>query len=226
MTNTKIILSGVAIALLIMSAGCSAFLGGSGPAKQTDTPIQTPEHTQGATEAPATTSEPTEAKSTLVATEESKIETESNSEKELSKAEKFERFDEHMQRIYHELDYNRSAETEAFPENDSYHMTIQMRDTTNRTKTVDDRLDPLWNYYVIVEDYNDDDDSYSDRDHTYIPDTVNVTFTTEDGGVFETTHIKYIWAYKYYTDEWSLRVFMAKYGSTTEEGPAYHEKGR
>jgi hypothetical protein len=225
MINIKTIFSGVAIILLVMSAGCSAFAGGSGPAEETATPTQTPEPTQVATEA-STTTPVMETESTPVATEESKPQTEPDREEDLSKAEKFKRFDEHMQRIYRELDYNRSAETEAFPENDSYHMTIQMRDTTNRTKTVDDRLDPLWNYYAIVEDYNDNDDSYSERDHTYIPDTVNITFVTETGGVFETTYIKYNWAYKYYTDEWSLRVFMGMYGSTTKEGPAYHENGR
>jgi len=222
MTNIKTIFAGVALALLIMSAGCSTFIGGSGPAEETATPTQTPEPMTEITE--TTTPAPTETKNKPVATEEVETKTESATERELSKAEKFEKFDENMQRIYRELDYNRSAETEIFPENDSYHMTIQMRDTTNRSKTVDDRLDPLWNYYVIVEDYNDNDDSYSDRDHTYIPDTVNITFVTEDGGAFETTYIKYNWAYKYYTDEWSLRVFMAKYGSTTKEGPAYHDK--
>jgi hypothetical protein len=222
MTNIKTIFGGVALALLIMSAGCSTFIGGSGPAEETATPTQTPEPMTEITE--TTTPVPTETKNKPVATEEVETKTESATERELSKAEKFEKFDENMQRIYRELDYNRSAETEIFPENDSYHMTIQMRDTTNRSKTVDDRLDPLWNYYVIVEDYNDNDDSYSDRDHTYIPDTVNITFVTEDGGTFEMTYIKYNWAYKYYTDEWSLRVFMAKYGSTTKEGPAYHDK--
>ncbi|NLV13549.1 hypothetical protein [Haloarcula argentinensis] len=224
MTNIKTMFGGVALALLIMSAGCSTFTGGSGPTEETATPTQTPEPMTEITE--TTTPMTTEIKSTPVATEKSKTEIESHSRDELSRTEKFERFDEHMQRIYRELDYNRSAETETFPENDSYHMTIQMRDTTNRSKTVDDRLDPLWNYYVIVEDYNDNDDSYSDRDHTYVPDTVNITFVTEDGGVFETTYIKYNWAYKYYTDEWSIRLFMAKYGSTTKEGPAYHENGR
>ncbi|EMA33549.1 hypothetical protein [Haloarcula japonica] len=223
MSKTKTVIRSVAIALLIISAGCSAFVGGGGPTEETATLSKTPETTSEDTETP--TPVPTEIKSEPVATEEPETETESNNQEELSKAEKFERFDENMQRLYR-ADPNRSAETEVFPENDSYHMKIQMQDTTNRTKTVDDRLDPLWNYYVIVEDYNDNDDSYSERDHTYIPDTVNVTFTTEEGGVFETTHIKYIWAYKYYTDEWSLRIFMAKYGSTTEEGPAYHENGR
>ncbi|AUG48291.1 hypothetical protein BVU17_12440 [Haloarcula taiwanensis] len=224
MTDIKTIFSGIVLALLIMSAGCSTFVGGSGPTQETASPTQTPERITKTTE--TTTSVTTEINSTPVATEKSKVETESPSRDELSKAEKFKKFDQNMQRIYRELDYNRSAKTETFPENNSYHMTIQMRDTTNRSKTVDDRLDPLWNYYVIVEDYNDNDDSYSERDHTYIPDTVNVTFVTEDGGVFETTYIKYNWAYKYYTDEWSIRVLMAKYGSTTEEGPAYHENGR
>jgi len=220
----KTIITSFAIALLIISAGCSAFAGGNGPAEETTTSTQTSEATLENIE--TQTPEPTETEPNLVTTEEPEMETESTTKKELSKAEKFHQFDNNMQRLYRTLDYNRSAETEIFPENDSYHMTIQMRNTTNRTKTVNDRLDPLWNYYVIVEDYNDNDDSYSERDHTYIPDTVNVTFTTEDGGVFETTHIKYIWAYKYYTDEWSLRIFMAKYGSTTQEGPAYHDNWR
>lgn len=224
MSETRTIVGSVAITLLMISAGCSAFAGGSGPAEKTVSPTQTPEPTPEIIE--TQTPEPTETESTLVATEGTETETESTTEGDLSKAEKFEEFDENIQYLYDSDEENRSAEMEAFPDNDSYHITVEMRDTTNFTKTRNDRLNPLWKYYAIVEDYNNNDSHLPERDHTYIPDTVNVTFTTEDGGVFETTHIKYIWAYKYYTDEWSLRVFMAKYGSTTEEGPAYHEKGR
>ncbi|MDT3433423.1 hypothetical protein [Haloarcula sp. 1CSR25-25] len=223
MSKTKTMITSVAIAFFILFAGCSAFAGGSGPAEETTALTQTPEPTPEVSDTP--TPVPTETESKSVATEEPETKTESATEEELSEAEKLEKFDENMQRLYRS-DENRSAETDVFPENDSYHMTIQMRDTTNRTKTVDDRLNPLWKYYVIVDDYNDNDDSYSERDHTYIPDTVNITFVTENGGVFETTYIKYNWAYKYYTDEWSLRVFMGMYGSTTKEGPAYHENGR
>ena len=217
MSNIRTIVSSVAIALLIISAGCSAFEGGSGPVEETATSTQTPETTPEITE--ISTSVATETESEPVAREEPETETESATEGDLSKARKFDKFDEEMEYLSRD---DASVEGEAFPENDSYHLTYEMRDTTNFTKTRDDRLDPLWTYYVIVEEYNNNDE----QDHTYIPDTVNVTFTTEDGGVFETTHIKYIWAYKYYTDEWSLRIFMAKYGSTTEEGPAYHEEGR
>ncbi|MDS0220486.1 hypothetical protein NDI54_03875 [Haloarcula sp. S1AR25-5A] len=217
MSNVRTIIRSVAIALLIISAGCSAFAGGSGPTEEKATSTLTPEPTSEVTETP--TSVATETESDPIDTEEPETETESATEGELSKVKKFEKFDEEMEYLSRD---DASVEGEAFPENDSYHLTYEMRDTTNRTKTVNDRLDPLWTYYVIVEEYNNNDE----QDHTYIPDTVNVTFTTEDGGVFETTHIKYIWAYKYYTDEWSLRIFMAKYGSTTEEGPAYHDNWR
>lgn len=212
MMKTKTLFSTVAIALLIMSAGCSAFAGGSGPAEQTSTPTQTVEATP--TPTPEETATPTPEP----------VVTESDSD-ELTKAEKFEKFDENMQRVYRGT--NRTEyleETEAFPKNDSYHVTIELRDTMNRTKLVNDRYDPLWSYYAIVHDYNDNDNSYPERDHTYIPDTVNVTFVTENGEVFETTHIKYLWAWKYASDEWSMRILMGKYASTSEEGPAYHKK--
>jgi len=224
MSKTSTIIRSIAIALFIISAGCSTFVGGSGPAEETTALTQTPESTPKVTDTP--TPVPPETENTPMATEEFETETESNNEDELSKAEKLKQFDENMQALYDLDDENRSAETDVFSQNDSYHMTVEMRDTTNFTKTRNDRLNPLWKYYAIVEDYNNNDDHLPERDHTYIPDTVNITFTTEDGGVFETTHIKYIWAYKYYTDEWSIRIFMAKYGSTTEEGPAYHENGR
>jgi len=217
MSKTRTIIGSIAIAFFIISAGCSTFVGGSGPAEETTALTQTPEPTPEVTDTSTPVS--TETEKEPAATEELETETEQDSEDALNKVEKFEKFDEEMEYLSRD---DASVDGEAFPENDSYHLTYEMRETTNFTKTRDDRLDPLWTYYVIVEKYNNNDE----QDHTYIPDTVNVTFTTEDGGVFETTHIKYIWAYKYYTDEWSLRVFMAKYGSTTEEGPAYHEKGR
>lgn len=217
MSKIRTIISSVAIALLIISAGCSAFAGGSGPSEGTTTPTQTLEPTPDNTETPTPVATETESKPST--TEEFETETEFITEEELSKAEKFEKFDEEMEFLSRD---DASIEGEAFPENDSYHLTYEMRDTTNFTKTRDDRLDPLWTYYVIVEKYNKNDE----QDHTYIPDTVNITFVTENGGVFETTYIKYNWAYKYYTDEWSLRVFMGMYGSTTKEGPAYHENGR
>ena len=217
MSKISTTLSSVVIALLIISAGCSAFAGGSGPPEETSTPTQTLEPTPDNTETPTTVA--TETASVPIATEEPETETESTTEEEPSRAEKFEEFDEEMEFLSRD---DTSVEGEAFPENDSYHLTYELRETTNFTKTRDDRLDPLWTYYVIVEKYNDN----NKQDHTYVPDTVNITFVTEDGAVFETTYIKYNWAYKYYTDEWSLRVFMGTYGSTTKEGPAYHEKGR
>ncbi|RLM97589.1 hypothetical protein [Haloarcula sp. Atlit-7R] len=224
MSNIRNIAISAAFVLLIISVGCSAFVDGDRQADDTYTSAQTPVATPEDTE--TTTPVPTEAKNTPVATEVPETETESITRDDLSKAQKFEKFDENMQYLYNADEKNRSAEMEAFPANDSYHLTVEMRDTTNFTKTRNDRLNPLWKYYAIVEDYNNDDDHFPKRDHTYIPDTVNVTFVTEDGGVFETTYIKYNWAYKYYTDDWSIRVLMAKYGSTTEEGPAYHENGR
>jgi hypothetical protein len=216
--KTKTFFSTVAIALLIMSAGCLGITGGSGPAEQTSTPAQTPEATPEATATPESTPEPV---ATLTP---EPVVTESGSD-ELTKAEKFEKFDENIYRLYRGT--NRSEyleETKAFAENDTYHLTVEMRDTTNRSKTVDDRTDPLWKYYVIVEDYNNNDNHLPERDHTYIPDTVNVTFVTEDGEVFQTYYVKYTWAWKHSTGDWSLRVLLGKYGSTEEEGPAYHEK--
>jgi len=213
MMKTKTLFSTVAIALLVMSAGCSAFAGGSGPAEQTSTPTQTVEATP--TPTPEETATPTPEP----------VVTESDSD-ELTKAEKFEKFDESIHRSYRlsNRSVERLKETKAFPENDTYHLTVEMRDTTNRTKTVDDRTDPLWDYYAVVANYNDNDNSYPERDHTYIPDRYNVTFVTEDGEVFETYYVKYIWVWKYHNDEWSTRVVLGKYGSTVEEGPGYHDK--
>lgn len=216
----KTLFSTVAIALLIMSAGCSGFVGESGPAEQTSTPTQTVEATS---EAPATSTP--EATPEAIATPTSKsVVTESDND-ELRKVEKFEKFDENVHSLYQAT--NRSEylkRTKEFPENDTYHLTVEMRDTTNRTKTVNDRTDPLWSYYAIVEDYNNDDDHFQERDHTYIPNRVNVTLVTEDGEVFETFHIKYIWAWNYSTGDWSTRVILGKYGSTREKGPGYHNK--
>jgi len=144
---------------------------------------------------------------------------------ELTKAEKFEKFDDNIRYLYRAS--NRSGdlkETKAFPENDTYHLTVEMRDTTNRTKTVNDRSDPLWKYHAIVEDYNNNDNHLPERDHTYIPDRFNITFVTEDGEVFETYYIKYTWVWQYTTGEWSMRVLLGKYGSTVEEGPGYHDE--
>jgi hypothetical protein len=195
-----------------MSAGCSAFAGGSGPAEQTSTPTQTVE----ATPTPTPEETATPAPEPVV--------TESDSD-ELTKAEKFEKFDENIHRLYRlSGSEERVKETKAFPENDTYHLTVEMRDTTNRTKTVDDRTDPLWKYYAIVADYNNNDNSYPERDHTYVPDRFNVTFVTEDGEVFETFHVKYVWVWNYHNDEWSTRLVLGKYGSTVEEGPGYHDK--
>ncbi|MHC3378784.1 hypothetical protein [Haloarcula sp. H-GB5] len=224
MLDTNTSYSAVAIALLIMSAGCSGFVGGSGPTEQTaaptQTPAATPEPTPKATE--TLTSEPT-----AEATESSNaepIETESDRE-ELTKTEKFAEFDEDMHRMYRIT--NRSGvleETETFPENDTYHVTVNMRDTTNRTKTVTDRRDPLLNYYALVANYNENTRGFDEEDHTYIPDTVNVTFVTEDGEMFETRYIKYVWAWKYSTGDWSMTVYAGKYAGTVKKGPGYHEK--
>ncbi|MFU1780022.1 hypothetical protein ACM16X_01440 [Haloarcula japonica] len=217
MSEIRTVISSVVIALLIISAGCSAFAEDSGPPEDPTTSTPTPEPTPDDTHTPTTVA--TETEGMPISTEEPETETEPTTEEELNRAEKFEKFDEEMEFLSRD---DASVEGEAFPENNSYHLTYEMRETTNFTKTRDDRLDPLWTYYIIVEEYNNNDK----QDHTYIPDTVNITFVTEDGGVFETTYIKYNWAYKYYTDEWSIRLFMAKYGSTTKEGPAYHENGR
>jgi hypothetical protein len=220
MMKTKTFFSIVAIALLIMSAGCSGITGVGGPAEQTSTPTQTPEATPEATVTPTPESTP---EPTATPTPEPVV-TESDSD-ELTKVEKFEKFDENMRRLYRETGRSeRLKRTKAFPENDTYHLTVEMRDTTNRSKTVNDRTDPLWDYYAIVEDYNDNDNSYSERDHTYIPDRFNITFITEDGEVFQTYYIKYTWAWNHSTGDWSLRVLLGKYGSTEEEGPAYHEE--
>jgi hypothetical protein len=220
MIKTKTLFSTVAIALLIMSAGCSGLSGGSGPAEQTSTPeatpTATPEATPTATATPEATPEATETPTP------EPVVTESDND-ELTKAEKFEKFDDNMRRLYLGRDRNLKG-TKAFPENDTYHLTVEMRDTTNRTKTVNDRTNPLWKYYVIVEDYNDNDNSYPERDHTYIPDTVNVTLVTEDGEVFETFYVKYTWAWKHSTGDWSMRVLMGKYGSTRTKGPGYHDE--
>ncbi len=51
-----------------------------------------------------------------------------------------------------------------------------------------------------------------------------MTFLREDGKKFQTSYIKYLWAYNYANDEWSLRVLMGKYSTTFDEGPAYHDK--
>ncbi|NLV05488.1 hypothetical protein GOC83_04975 [Haloarcula rubripromontorii] len=222
MMKTKTLFSTVAIVLLIMSAGCSGLTGGSGPAEQTSTPeatpTATPEATPTATATPEATPEATETPTP------EPVVTESDSD-ELTKAEKFEEFDENVRRLYRGSNRSKTLKgTRAFPENDTYHLRVEMRDTMNRTKTVDDRTNPLWKYYVIVEDYNDNDDSYPERDHTYIPDMFNVTFVTEDGEVFETYYVKYTWAWKYSTGDWSMRVLLGKYGSTVEEGPGYHDK--
>lgn len=223
MISSKVFFTGLAIALLITSTGCSAFVGGSEPVGETTTPRQTPEPTEVATKTPTTTPEATETESTPVTTGKFETETEPKSE-ELSTAEKFERFDRNVEEVY-ELDGNdRYVYGVTHPGNNSYHLTIRMRNTTNRNKTVEDRLDPLWTYIGIVKHYNKDNDNYEERDHTYIPDTVNITFVTQEGEVFETSYIRYIWAYKYYTDEWSLRVLMGKYSTTIEEGAGHHEK--
>jgi len=222
MMKTKTLFSTVTIVLLIMSAGCSGLTGGSGPTEQTSTPeatpTATPEATPTATATPEATPEATETPTP------EPVVTESDSD-ELTKAEKFEEFDENIRYLYRAT--NRSKylkETKAFPENDTYHLTVEMRDTTNRTKTVNDRTSPLWNYHAIVEDYNNNDDHLPERDHTYIPDRFNITFVTEDGEVFQTYYIKYTWVWKYTTGEWSMRVLLGKYGSTSEYGPGYHDK--
>ncbi|GGK54376.1 hypothetical protein [Haloarcula sebkhae] len=220
MTGNKTIFSAVAIVLLIMFAGCSGPVGGSGSGEEKTTPTQTAEPTQRATKTP--TPVPTETESTPLATEEP--ETESRGEEELSRAEKFEAFDENLQDVYEAQADDRYVDSETNPDNNSYHLTVRMRDTTNRTKTVEDRLNPLWKYQAAVSEYNAENGNYEERDHTWIPDSVNVTFVTQDGEVFQTSHIKYLWAYKYYSDEWSLRVLMGKYSATLEEGPAYHDK--
>ena len=223
MMKTETLFSTVAIALLIMSAGCSAFAGGSGPAEQTSTPTQTVEATP--TPTPEETATPTPASEETATPTPEPVVTESDSD-ELTKAEKFEKFDENTHRLYRITNRSeeRLKETKAFPENDTYHLTVEMRDTTNRTKTVDDRTDPLWDYYAVVANDNDNDNSYPERDHTYIPDRYNVTFVTEDGEVFETYYVKYIWVWNYHNDEWSTRLLLGKYGSTVEEGPGYHDK--
>ncbi|MEF8872970.1 MAG: hypothetical protein V5A41_15205 [Haloarculaceae archaeon] len=218
MMKTKTFFSTVAIALLIVSAGCSGITGGSGPAEQTSTSAQTPEATPEATATPESTPEP-------VATPTPEpVVTESDSD-ELTKTEKFEKFDKNVHSLY-EVDGRTHylKETKAFPENDTYHLTVEMRNTTNRTKTVNDRTEPLWEYTAIVQDYNNNDNHFPERDHTYIPATFNVTFVTEDGKVFETFYVKYTWAWKFTTDDWSTRLLLGKYGSTRMEGPAYHEK--
>ncbi len=139
MTKRKTIFSSVAIALLIISGGCSGFVGGGEPVEETATPTQTPEPTPTTT--PSPTPEPTAT--TPVATEEPETETESDSG-ELTKAEKFEKFDENVHRLYRGDDDNRTlVETETHPENDSYHLTVKcaMPRTGRRPSRTD--LDPL-----------------------------------------------------------------------------------
>lgn len=227
MTQTKTLFSIVAIALLIVFAGCSGFAGESTPAGQSSTSDSTPEATPTSEPTPEATLEPTQ-EATLDPTPEAAptpepTETEADNE-ELTRAEKFAAFDENMNALYEfDDDYNRSTiSTQAFPKNDSYHITFHLRDSSNQSKLVDDRLEPLYSYSAIVEDYNSPpEEDQEPRDHTWIPDTVNITFVTEDGGVWETRYIKYNWAYKHATGDWSFRIMFAKYGSSVEEGPAY-----
>jgi len=222
MMKTKTFFSTVAIALLIMSAGCSGFAGGSGPAEQTSTSEATPTATAEAT--PTATATPEATPEAIETPTPEPVVTEAGSD-ELTKAEKFEKFDENIHSLYQVTDRGQYLkETKAFPKNDTYHLTVEMRDTTNRTKTVDDRTNPLWKYYAIVEDYNNNDNHFPERDHTYIPDRFNITFVTEDGEVFQTYYVKYNWAWRHYTGDWSIRVLLGKYGSTVEDGPGYHDK--
>ncbi|WP_424000581.1 hypothetical protein ACOZ4I_14040 [Haloarcula salina] len=212
MTRTKTILTIVTIVLLTTSAGCST-LG----TNQNDESIST--LTSKETESPTEIAKTEESTPTAGQTASIVISTPEPTEVDpySERRSKYEEFDKEFRETAKIDPSTNISTTKIFPANESYHVRYVMNNPENKTISAKERRGLIFTYSVIVDDANSES---SEWDHTWIPDTVNVTAVTPDGEVYETAYIKYIWAYKVHEGSMSLYRYVVKYAGSLEGGPA------
>lgn len=212
MVRKKTILTMVTIVLLTTSAGCST-LGAS----QSDGSSAT--LTPKATEVPTETAKTEETTPTAKQTASIVISTPERTEVDpyAERRSKYEEFDKEFRETAKIDPSTNITNTKIFAANETYHVKYVMGNPENDTLSVKERRGLIFTYSVIVDDANSEN---SEWDHTWIPDTVNVTAVTPDGEVYETAYIKYLWAYKVHEGSMSLYHYVAKYAGSLEGGPA------
>lgn len=201
------------IALLVIFAGCSAF-GPSGEAG-TSTPevISSSTSTPGATPTPKETVTPEQTVTPEVTTKEN---TKTATDKYAERRKKYNAFDNVSKGTHSSFNIS-VIDSNIYPKNKTYTYIVEIQGPQNETRNVEIRQYIAIIYLQNVEYLNSNKE---DGDHTWVPDTVNVTLVTPEGEVFETGYLKYIWAYKTYTGEWSNRIYLAHYAGSIEDGPA------
>lgn len=213
MIQTKTAFIIVSIALLTTFAGCSTL--GSDHSQEsvsTETPVVAEESVQDSTakEDPTPTPEPT---ASIVISTPEPTEVDPYAERRA----KYEEFDEEFRKTAKIEPSTNITETKTFPENKTYHVRYVMEDPKNGSIRAKERQGLIFTYSAIVDEANSES---SEWDHTWIPDTVNVTAVTPDGEVYETAYIKYLWAYKVHEETISLYDYVVRYAGSIEFGPA------
>ncbi|MFB6223043.1 MAG: hypothetical protein ABEH86_05140 [Haloarcula sp.] len=211
MSKTTTIFALFSISLLIIFAGCSTL--GTGSEVDTSTPVATP----ASTSTPEEMTTPEQTATPAVTAEETTTETESTETDEYAeRRKKYVTYDTVNRNTLSSLNIS-VIESSVHPENKTYKYTVELQNPQNESRNVDTRRTIALSYLADARYLNS---GKSDRDHTWIPDTVNVILVTPDGELFETGYLRYRWAYKTYTGEWSSRIYLAHYAGSIEEGPA------
>ncbi len=200
------------ILTLVLFSGCSSL----GTSRSTVTPELTPEET--ATEK-TTESAIRKSSTPKKKTPHEAIQTKTEVDKYADRRQKYRQFDKEF-RIWMTLGITAKViNTEIYPENESYHIQYEMENPRNRSISREERRLIALSYMHIVNRWNSAD--FPDRDHTYIPDTVNVTVLTPEGKLYETSYLKYNWAYQHSIGKWSKRLYLAHYAGSIELGPEH-----
>jgi hypothetical protein len=208
------------ISLLLMTAGCSTLAGSSPESTPTPEPtvteIPTPEPV--VTETPTPTPTETETQTP----EHTPMETESDLLAE--RRQRYAAFNETYRFLLRDTGTEvMILDSQAYPKNETYHLTYQLNASMNHSEKVAIRRDVAISYIVVADSWNTDE--YPDKDHTWLPDTVCLTSVTADGTVYGHNYIRYNWAFKYNEGLWSSLVYMGHYGGTLEKGPADPDYG-
>jgi len=191
----------ILVVLLTITAGCTAvsFDRGNENPIPTEEPKQTPIPTVSETQSPTPTETVPDTKSDemIITTPEAP-----------DRGDKYGEFDALFLTLIR--DFNITIANSGYDsENKSYTVRYQLTNPSNRTLSMDERRTIAFGYAFIVEKWNSDE--FPDKDHTWIPDTVNITAETPDGRTFTTSHIKYLWAYKETTGRYSTREYILLY---------------
>lgn len=214
MVNTQNLLVFGSIVLFIVFSGCTGF----GTLNEETTPspeptanityIHTPESISTSTRTPTPTASPTDNLSP----------TPSNPNRSTERRKKYKEFDRVFKSYLHSDPGVELVNSSIYTKNETYTIYYRMGDPSNDTENILERQIIAFSYLRATKSFVGDD--FPDRDHTWVPDRMNVTAITPDGRVYETAYVNYIWAYKYNEGLWPLSTYVWHYAGSIEGGPA------